>query len=228
MKIIILFILIFFNCILIQPVFAEHRQINFAGYDWQVKKGYYGPGPNYWNDSKKAVYKDKQGNLHLLVRKKNKQWHSAEIFLKKSLGYGKYSFTVQNRVDKLDKNLVLGLFLYADDEHEIDIELSRWQNKKGKNFQYCVQPFYIDKNLKRYNLKLKDISSQYIINWQPDYVNFAVKQNNKIIYHWRYTGSYNFVPGSEAVHINFWQYKGSSPYRQKKQEVIIEDFSFKK
>lgn len=227
MKYRFLFILLIglFFCSLIV---AEQRQINFSGYRWLVKNGYYGPGPNYWNDSKKAVYQDIKNNLHLLVRKRNQQWQSSEIYLPASLGYGKYTFTVQNRVDKIDRSLVLGLFLYADDTREIDIELTRWEDKNGENFQYVVQPFYLANNIKRYHLKLKNTSSNYRINWQPEYIIFTVKQNNKTIYRWKYTGDNNFIPGPERVHINFWQNQGAAPYRQRKQEVVIENFTFTK
>jgi len=225
MKKICLLICLFFLPIL--PVFAS-RYINFAGYRWSVKNGYYGPGPNYWNNSKKGVHLDKTNNLHLFVRQRNKQWQSSEVYLPYSLGYGKYSFTVKNRVDKLDRNLVLGLFLYADDLHEIDIELSRWSDKNGKNFQFVVQPYYLTSNIKRYNLKLKNTSSKYIIDWQRNKIIFYIKQNNKIIKHWKYMGDNNFTPGDERVHINFWQYQSLAPYRQIKEEVIIENFLFEK
>jgi len=104
-----------------QPASAAPRAVDFSGYTWTVKSGYGGPGGNNWGNGEESVFVDSAGKLHLKVKNIGGKWYSSEVFLNKSLGYGKYEFVTEGPVDKVDKNLVVGLFVYADDEHEIDI-----------------------------------------------------------------------------------------------------------
>lgn len=91
------------------------RTIFFSGRTWQVKTstpGLVGPGPNYFSNSAKSVWVDASGYLHMKIRKINGVWHSSEVVLSNSLGYGKYILYTASRIDLLDKNLVLGIFTY--------------------------------------------------------------------------------------------------------------------
>jgi hypothetical protein len=57
-----------------------------------------------------------------------------------------YQFQVIGRIDKLDRNVVLGLFTYPtlmwgkDKTNEIDIEFAQWGNPAAKNADYVVYP----------------------------------------------------------------------------------------
>jgi hypothetical protein len=70
------------------------------------------PGPNHFSDSHGSVWVDEQGALHLKIRKINGVWHSAEVILAESLGYGKYVTWTTSRVDLIDRNAVFGIFTY--------------------------------------------------------------------------------------------------------------------
>ncbi|MDD3862099.1 MAG: glycoside hydrolase family 16 protein [Candidatus Gracilibacteria bacterium] len=205
------------------------RTIDFAGHEWVVKSGYKGPGKNHWNDSKDAVFVDSKGRLHMKITKVGGQFYSSEVHLENSLGYGTYKFEVsgKSKVDKLDQNLVLGLFLYQDDEHELDIELSNWQYPNGKNLHYSVQPYKTPGNIKSAKIDL-DISkkSTYSIKWLPNYVRFRASQKGMDPFVWKYRGKDNFSPGEEVLAMNFWMIDGMPPSNGKEKEIIIRNFEF--
>ena len=204
------------------------RTINFSGYDWDVKEGQGGPGPNNWGNTEQDVFVDGESRLHMKVSKHDDDlWYSSEVFLKNSLGYGKYSFDFDSHVDTLDENLIAAPFLYQDDDHEIDIEYSYWSLPGSSNLHYTIQPPpYTEENHYNKNFVLENGSSSHIIDWQPNKISFSTIQNNNILDSWTYSGEKNFVPGSELVHINFWQNKGLIPANATSSELIVGNFIF--
>jgi hypothetical protein len=97
-------------------------QISFAGFEWDVRdsqgKEVY-PGPNLFDPTLVAV----DGiDLKLSII----QDRASQVVMTTALGYGSYDFTTRTPVDDLgDPNIVLGMFLYKDDTHELDIEFTR-------------------------------------------------------------------------------------------------------
>jgi len=87
------------------------KTIRFVGYEWIVKSGTHeGPGPNDWNENN--VWVDQNGYLHLKLTQQGDRWYCAEVLTKDRLGFGRYQFWVVGRLDRLDPNVVLGLFNY--------------------------------------------------------------------------------------------------------------------
>ncbi|MCX6780329.1 MAG: hypothetical protein NT034_04105 [Candidatus Magasanikbacteria bacterium] len=205
---------------------AQARSVDFSGFSWQIRTEAGFPGPNTWGDNAKEVFVDSTGRLHLLVSIQNGQWHSTEVYLDKSLGYGQYIFDIDSAVDKLDTNLVASPFLYQDDSHEIDIEYSYWQIPKSPNLHFSAQPYLVKGNIKSFNVNLDPGTTRNIIDWQPNKILFSTVQNNEIIANYEYTGSNNFNPGKEQLHFNFWQINGSAPLNKTTNEFIIKNFSF--
>ena len=228
MKLIKFFFLLALGAFIIQPALAANRTINFSGYTWTVKSGHMGPGNNNWDNSEGGVFVDSAGNLHLKVRKINNQWYSSEVYLNQSLGYGTYEFDVAGRVDLLDKNLVVGLFTYADDEHEIDIEFSRWKGDNDPNLHYSVQPYYVTPqlNTKGGYFTLQGDSSLHKIIWLPEKIKFVSQENTTMAGEWEYSGKDNFVPKDERLHINFWMIDNTPPSDSKEKELVIKSFKF--
>ena len=110
---------------------AARHTLSFSGYTWTVKKSggtKVGPGPNYF--AKKNAYVDSFGRLHLAITKVGRHWTVGEVVNTRNLGYGTYKWVLASRIDNLDPNMVLGLFVYDSDptfnHREIDIEASRW------------------------------------------------------------------------------------------------------
>jgi hypothetical protein len=198
------------------------KSISFSGYKWAAKssKTPVGPGPNYFSDNNKNVWTDKQGYLHLIITDKNGNWHCAEIISEKSFGYGKYVFCLANEIEKLDKNVVLGLFTYDDsleyNHREIDIEFSKWGKKKNKNAQFMVQP----KNKYRFDIQSEE-ELTCIFDWQSNKISSQVQYNS-----WIYAGKDIPEPNNEKTRINFWLFKGRSPSDKNDIEIVIKKFVF--
>ncbi|MFM9028821.1 MAG: hypothetical protein ACKOQ6_12645, partial [Bacteroidota bacterium] len=108
--------------------------ISFSGYDWIVKDSkdkIIGPGKNYFSSSTENVWTDSTGRLHLRMTFRNDKWLCPEVHLLHSFGSGTYSFYLEGTDLELDKDVVIGLFLYdysnSDKNHnELDIEFSKW------------------------------------------------------------------------------------------------------
>jgi len=79
---------------------SEARTIKFSGYDWTVRAGRGGPGPNNWDENN--VWVDQSGYLHLQLTSRGNQWYASEVSTTDRLGFGRYQFWVIGRLDRLD------------------------------------------------------------------------------------------------------------------------------
>ena len=208
------------------------RTFMFSGFEWEAEgsgTGRISPGQNYFSCSEENVRVDKRGNLHLKITNRNGNWYCAKVTMKKSYGYNKYLFQVATRVDRLDKNVVGGLFTYLDDSNEIDIEFARWGIDGNTNAQFAVQPAHYDGNIYRYTLDLKSKKSTHVIDWKEDTIGFAGYRGyrsarpdpGKIICEWSYTGKDIPAEAEEVVMINLWLYNGLPPSDGREAEMVI-------
>ncbi len=211
------------------------RSVSFSGFEWTVDgsgSSRKNPGQNYFSSSEKNVWVDAKGNLHLKITNRNGNWYCAQVTLKESYAYNKYKFFVSSRVDKLDKNVVGGLFTYLDDMNEIDIEFSRWGVKNNLNSQFTIQPAYHEGNNYRFDLDLRSRQSTHIIDWKKDRIDFASYRGHhserpperKIIKEWSYKGDDIPDVSNEKVMINLWLYNGVPPSDNKETEMVIRAF----
>jgi len=208
---------------------SPQRTIDFSGCTWNVRSGYGGPGPNSFSDSPENVWIDDNGYLHLRIRRQNYAWYCSEVYTTHYTQYGIHKFVVAGNIDDLDANVVLGLFVYADDSHEIDIEIARWGVTGGnKNGWYTIQP-PITGNSFGFPFSLSQSVSTHSFNWQETYINFSSYQGvtsppPAFFALWNYTGSY--IPKSSdrlRTHINFWLLEGNTPADTTNLEVIIRE-----
>ena len=217
------------------------RTIIFSGYKWEVKssESKAGPGPNYFSDKEEDVWVDEDGRLHLKIAQKDGKWYCTEVISDSSFGYGKYIFYVASRVDKLDKNIVVGLFTWdtGAPEHnyrEIDIEFSRWGQTTNDNAQYVIQPYTEPRNMKRFSMELNGDYSTHMFEWKPDSIFLqsihgqyvTPPDTSYLIESWIYTGKDIPPAGNENVRINFWLFRGEPPSDGNDAEVIIKEFEF--
>lgn len=220
-----------------EPVF---RTIEFSGRTWKVKASETraGPGPNYFSDREEDIWVDKNGQLHLRIVFRNGRWYCTEVFTAEPLGYGMYTFTLASRVDRLDKNVVLGLFVWDDtapeyNYREIDIEFSRWGEEEGDNSQFTVQPWDHTGNRHRFNIELREDYSTHSFDWSADSIQFSSFQGRESppdpgdeIESWLYDGDDIPPEGEGNARINLWLLNGNPPSDGQEVEVIIEAFEF--
>ncbi|MDZ7265022.1 MAG: T9SS type A sorting domain-containing protein [candidate division KSB1 bacterium] len=220
------------NDSLIAQSAAATRVIQFAGCDWLVKSGYWGPGPNHFSDSDSSVWVDAQGRLHLRIRQEGTIWYCAEVYTTQFTRYGEHRFLVEGRIDLLDRNIVLGLFVYSSDASEIDIEFSRWGNPNyAKVGSFTVQPWETSGNVERFICHLDSAKSTHYFNWQPDSITFGSMHGhylgeppsaNHYIHRWTYRGNDNPKAANQLrTHINYWLNRGDRPLDIRTLEVII-------
>ena len=206
--------------------------LTFAGLRWDVKSGYYSPGKNHW--SAENAWVDGDDRLHLRLVNIGNSWKCAEIATG-MFGYGLYRFYIAGPVERMDKNAVLGLFLFPGpqlpyrDRAEIDIELSRWGQEKAPVGNFTVTPSTLN-----FSLPLQGELSTHQFLWLPDRIEFFSFQGHDeltektLLKHWvfRDDGKANIPVPPLQLHINYWLFKGRSPSQNDQPEMIIHRFIF--
>jgi hypothetical protein len=206
----------------------ERRIIEFAGRSWVVKEGLRrGPGNNNWSDSPQSVWVDDEGKLHLRIRNVDGVWYSAQIISVDDTSYGQHRFFVETPLHEIDENVILGLFLYQDDHHELDIEISRQGQPEGANAKFVVQPYHRDGHRESFALDW-DGSTIHEIDWTSESVRFAVYEGGTdnaapLIHEWVYEGG--DIPDESRnlyIEMNIWL-TARAPANGEEIEVVISD-----
>jgi hypothetical protein len=219
------------------PTTVYPSTVSFSGYTWYIENTQQpcNPGPNYWSNSPENVWVDENGWLHLKITQRNGKWYCAELTTIQTLGYGTYAFYLASRTDNLDKNVVLGLFAYKDDTHEVDIEFSKWGITNNQNGWFTVQPPpYIDgKNQKAFNFELSGDYTTHYFTWSRRSIYFesfhghypvgTQPQGNVIE---SFTSYQRVSAQGVKAHINLWLYKGLAPSDGLPTEVVIKSFTY--
>lgn len=219
----------------------EPRLINFSGIQWRVKSSTerVGPGSNYFSNSQTNVWIDPRGRLHLAIVPQGDKWTCAEVVSQKSFGHGTYRFVLDSPVDRLDPNVVFGLFTWKDEpafnHREIDIEFSRWQSATNQNAQFVIQPYTSKGNMARFDLPPDLVPTSHIFTWKSNAVDFlswpgakpAPARLTEVIRSWSYTGPDIPKPGGENLRLNLWLIGGKAPTDARETEVIIRRVEFK-
>ncbi len=176
------------------------RMIHFAGQQWFVSESYgtkISPGSNYFSSSEKNVSVGDDDTLHLTLRYDNQldAWTSSQIISKDYAQYGTYSFIIDQNLERLDQNVVVGIFLYKSDptdpsaRAEIDLEFSKWgfpkQNEMGEwididhNSWYVLWPAWQDGETPipqvtdGFYLQMKEYEKTlHEIQWEDFYLSF--------------------------------------------------------
>jgi hypothetical protein len=222
-------------------VSPEAKTLNFSGYDWTVKSGSgKGPGPNSWNENNAWV--DGRGYLHLKVSQRGGRWYCSGVGLKNRLGFGEYQFWIIGRVDKLDPNVVFGLFNYPtadvgpDGTNEIDIEFAKWGRADAKIGNYTVWPAMKgpDRSFRRFALDLHGGYTTHRFAWTATSVSFQSLAGHRDdsaneLAQWQFQPP---NPASQVGHdpepvlINLWLFNGQPPLDGQDVELIVRSFKF--
>ena len=217
--------------------------LNFSGRTWRVKgPGYYGPGPSNFSNHPSSVWVDGSGAMHLTIRNVGGTWYSTEVVLEEALGYGDYVLTTVGRLDLLDPDAVLGIFLWEyracydpaynwwNPYNEIDIEYSRWGNPSNDLGQFVAQPYDFPGNLTRYPAAFAEGEvTSHAMRWLPDRVEYRAwrggaddEATSPLIHSWTYTGPHVPRPERPRLHLNLWQLDTPAT----NQEVVFQEFTF--
>ena len=224
--------------IAVAPTFAADKTLKFSGRDWVVRaNGKGGPGPNHWDADNVSV--DAEGRLHLKLNVRDGKWCCAEVHTKERLGFGRYEFEIEGRIDKLDPNVVLGLFNYPPRDvgpgatHEIDVEFARWGNSKWPNGNFTVWPAEKGRKQtsKTFEFELTGDRSVHRFDWTSISIEFVSSNfgRDQRIAHWKFEPkepSKSIAQKPMPVHVNLWCFKGRPPTDARPVELIVRSFKF--
>lgn len=210
----------------------QENALIFSGYSWDVKDGYYGPGKNHW--SARNVWVDTDGSLHLQLSNSGRGWQCAEVSTQ-AFGYGLYRFYVAGPVDQLDRNAVVGLFLYPGpylpyrDQSEIDIEFARWGRDGAPAGHFSVLP-----TTHKFPIVLQGEYTTHQFLWLPDRIEFTSFHGHReltddtVIARWVLgpEGRNRMPQPPLQLHINYWLFIGRPPIQAVQPEIIIRRFEF--
>ena len=214
------------------PSLWNKNALVFSGYSWDVKNGYYAPGRNHWSAQNVRVAAD--GSLHLQLTNSGQGWQCAEVATQ-AFGYGLYRFYVVGPVDRLDRNAVLGLFLYPGPDlpyrpqAEIDIEFARWGRDGTPTGHFSVLPA-----TQKFPIVLQGEYTTHQFLWLPDRIEFtsfhghSELTDDTVIARWALgSDGLNRIPHPPLqLHINYWLFQGRPPAASVQPDIIIRRFEF--
>ncbi|MCD6576800.1 MAG: hypothetical protein J7K66_02145 [Anaerolineaceae bacterium] len=232
--------------------------IHFSGLNWNVRQVEINsapaqPGNNYFSSvygQSESVYVDKQGRLHLAIVQRQGVWYSAEVksVIRASCGIYKFQVILPND-PPLDPKIAVAIFIYADNTHEFDIEISKFLSQfdcslidcescisKCENckIQYVRQPFCDNKNWQRFPWPKSIRETNHTIKWNTDgsvqfFSKANIESNNTIISCTLPAHPDNIESSGEFhLHLSIWMMdeggseQPNTPFNLKKQEVIFE------
>jgi hypothetical protein len=208
--------------------------INFSGFTWRVrwKPSERGGTSNPYNPSN--VYTDQAGALHLQIIKRDQRWTCSEVSLTRSLGYGTYSFTVED-TSSLEPTLVFGMFTwdYSTDQQnnrEFDINISRWGDPDDRNGEFTLQPTFVPNNVSRFIAPAGKL--RHTIVWEPGRItmttSLASAPGAPAISRHVFTSEVP-TPGFESVRMAlyvYWNPQRRSSGLQHRAEVVVDRFEY--
>lgn len=209
---------------------AEARTINFSGQAWEVRGWSGSPGTGCWSDSEESVWVDADGRLHLKIRKVAGTWCQAEVRALERSTIGDHTFHVTARLDQLDPDVVLGLFLY-DHDAELDIEMTGSFGKESQRGWYTLFASNAEMvDQEAFQVALTGTYTTHNIRWYPHRIDFESWHGHcdappcgGWIHRWTYSGDSRPEEGLLLQpRINFWLDDGGNLAED--QEVIITSF----
>src|SRR5215471_14305370 len=209
--------------------------VNFSGFQWRVRKVASDRGGTRNPYDPNNVYVDPAGALHLQIINRDNQWTCSEVNLTRSLGYGTYSFTVED-TSHLEPAAMFGMFTWdfsndQENHREFDINISRWADSANQNAEFVVQPASEAINMSRFEAPAGRL--KHTIIWEAGRVTMmtfrALAGARTVLVSKRVFTSQVPTEGSESVRMTFFVY--SDPNRKlstihDRAEVVVDRFEF--
>jgi hypothetical protein len=211
--------------------------VDFSGFTWRVRKVPSDRGGTNNPYSPENVYTDSSGALHLRITKRDQQWTCSEVNLTRSLGYGTYSFTVED-TSKLEPPVVFSMFTwdhsvpsYRENYGEFDVDVTRWADPKAQNAEFVVQPPVVPANISRFMMPTGKL--KHTIIWEPGRVTMFTARASAgagapVVFKHVFTSEVP-VPGFESMRMTLYVYRdphGKLPGLQHPAEVVVDRFEF--
>jgi hypothetical protein len=234
------------QCFMLASLFASEASaasITWAGHTWNVTTGGMAGGNT---GSAGNIVVDASGYLHLKISGSGTTWTCAELFSTDNMGFGTYRWQIDGPVDKLDKNVVLGLFPYgpqagigADGTNEIDIEYARWGNSSWDDGNWTIYPnsgSTVGETTFNFSLSSTYTTSSFV--WTGTGISFMSQEGIKplgdssgLVKKWTYAPSnptVNIPQRAMPLGMNLWLCSGcgGTPSNGQAVEIIVRSFEF--
>lgn len=205
------------------------KRLEFSGYTWNVRNTSSDRGgiSNTFNPANAWI--DGTGHLHLRISKTPNGWECAEVMLPHGLGYGTYSFVV-DEITPLEPASVLALYTWdtaavSQNNREMDVEISPWGYPLNKDVQFVIQPFFVPANLVRFRVPHRAL--EYSIHWRSGLAEFTARDvgSGQIAAHYSFSSGVP-SPGGESVYMGLYNYLKPRYPLQHEAEVLIERFHY--
>lgn len=186
---------------------------------------------------------DANGFLHLKMGRSSATgtWRCAELSTTVDLGFGTYRWFVEGPIDKLDPNVVFGLFTYGlpDGANEIDIEFSKWSDAgaTAPDLSYTTYPHTVGvAPADEYKIRvvLTGNFTTHSFTWKNGSVSFLGQHGHQtspsinVFSSYRTPTSFaSAVPFKNAkLHMNLWGFQGRAPNDGLDVEMVIRGFKY--
>ena len=209
--------------------------VNFSGFQWRVRKVASDRGGTRNPYDPNNVYVDPAGALHLQIINRDNQWTCSEVNLTRSLGYGTYSFTVED-TSHFEPSVVFGIFTWdyssnQGNHGEFDINISRWADPENKNAEFVVQPAFVALNMVRFVVPAGKL--KHTIMWKVGRVTMITSRvsasgSSFVVSKHEFTSEVP-TPGSESIRMTFYVYADPNhklPGIHDRAEVVVDGFEF--
>lgn len=209
--------------------------VNFSGFTWRVrwKPSDRGGITNPYDPNN--VYVDKDDALHLQIAERDGRWTCSEVNLTRSLGYGTYSFTVED-VSALEPAVVFGMFTWdfstdQENHREFDINIGRWGDPGNKNAEFAVQPPFVPVNMSRFAAPAGKL--KHAMFWEPGRITMVTSRASgapgaSVVSRHVFTSEVP-TPGSESVRMTLFVYHDPNAKfsgLNHRAEVVVDHFEF--
>jgi hypothetical protein len=232
------------NAIPRTPVSLEASQwlraaLVFDDLVWHVRSGQYraGPGNNLWGHAAPQVSLDPKGRLRLSVTADEQEnLRSAEIATELPSGPCRIVVDVDSALMGLDPNVVVGVFVYRNDQSEFDFEASRWGKPEAPDGLFTVAPTVrpgpvpVTKKPHQRAFALPPGPTRIVFEWREDSVTFALyaRPEEEVkplpVAVWAYGGKGVPKLGGHRLHVNVWhrhETQDAQGIKVERAEVVI-------
>jgi hypothetical protein len=210
------------------------KAIHFSGYDWTAQGADNDTAGETQSYDPNNAWVDDKGYLHLRMNERDGHWYCAEVHSNRSLGYGTYRFVVQD-IGHLDSSATFRIFAYdllISNERrndELDIELSRWGDPAGQNARYVMQPYYVPKNVAKFEAPAGELTHTF--RWEPGKVSFRTVQGTSDSPGHKTVSEKVFTDGVPAaqnheIYFDLLDFLHSRHTAKLPTEVVIEKFEY--
>jgi hypothetical protein len=216
---------------------AQSVNMTWKGHNWRVTSGGMA-GVCLGNPSNVSV--DSNGYLHMRITNAGGTWTAAELFTTERLGFGTYQWQIDGSIDRLDQNVVVGLFSYGPTgprTNEIDIEYAFWGNPNGTNGSWTDYPASgttIGTMAYKFSLNGGTFSTSRFIWSTNSIANFLMSGFAPVGSTTGLINSWTYVPSNPTTNIpqlalplgmNLWCFQ-APPSNAQNVEIIVRDFQF--